>query len=58
MWSPCEDVPILTEELDERAFLFAVESRADGDDAVRMVLGQPDLLGILVRLEGDSDVDL
>ena len=52
LWSPCEDVPILTEDLDERAFLFAVESHADGDDAVRMVLVQPDLLGVLVRLKG------
>ena len=52
MWDPCEDVPILTEELDERAFLFAAESRADSDDVVRMVLVQPDLLGVLVRLEG------
>ena len=24
-WFPCEDVPVLTEELDERFFLFAVE---------------------------------
>ena len=24
---PCEDVPVLTEELDERFFLFAVERR-------------------------------
>jgi hypothetical protein len=24
-WLPCEDVPVLTEELDERFFLFAVE---------------------------------
>ena len=24
-WLPCKDVPVLTEELDERFFLFAVE---------------------------------
>ena len=24
-WAPCEDFPVLTEELDERAFLFGSE---------------------------------
>ena len=28
-WFPCEDVPVLTEELDERFFLFGVERRRD-----------------------------
>ena len=52
LWSPCEDVPILTEELDERAFLFRVQARADHSDAVRIGFVQPDLLRVLVRLEG------
>src|SRR3954469_12879475 len=26
LWGPCKDVPVLTEELDELAFLFAAES--------------------------------
>ena len=26
---PCEDVPVLTEDLDERFFLFRVECRGD-----------------------------
>ena len=25
LWGPCKDVPILTEEIDELAFLFAVK---------------------------------
>ena len=52
LWSPREDVPILTEELDELAFLFRVQARADYSDAVRVSFVQPDLLRVLVRLEG------
>ena len=28
---PCEDVPILTDEFDERAFLFGVHTRPNGE---------------------------
>ena len=52
LWSPCKDVPILTEEPDELAFLFRVQTRANHSDTVRVSLVQPDLLGVLVRLKG------
>ena len=48
---PCEDVPILTEEVDELAFLFAVQAGSD-DDAFAWLGGvQRDLLCVLGRLE-------
>ena len=28
---PCEDVPVLTDELDERAFLFQIQVNADAE---------------------------
>ena len=28
---PCEDVPILTDEFDERAFLFGIQTRPNGE---------------------------
>ena len=40
------------EELDERTFLFQIQARANHSDAVRVSFVQPDLLCVLVRLEG------
>src|SRR4051812_35893329 len=37
LWGPCKDVPVLMEELDELAFLFADES--DPNDATLARLG-------------------
>ena len=51
---PCEDIPILTEEVDELAFLFAVEAGAY--DNVLAAAGvfwvELHFLGLLGRLEG------
>ena len=43
MWGPCEDLMILTEELDELAFLFAAEPGPDDDALARVggVQGNP-----------------
>ena len=30
-WFPCEDVPILMDELDERAFLFGIQIGTDSE---------------------------
>ena len=49
---PCEDIPILTEEVDKLAFLFAVEAGAYDGKPLRLVGVQGDLLGLLGRLEG------
>ena len=48
---PCKDVPILTEELDELAFLFAVQSGPDDAELARLGGVQNDLLAVLRRLE-------
>src|SRR4051812_19031266 len=51
MWGPCEDVSILTEELDELAFLFAVEP-GPNDDALARVEGvEGNTLAVLVFLK-------
>jgi hypothetical protein len=50
-WRPCEDVPILTEEADELAFLFGREAGADDDKLGWVALVQRNLLGIIGQLE-------
>src|SRR3954468_4529741 len=49
--APCENVPILTEEIDERAFLFAVQAITDQDELAWVFLVQQDLPCSLRRLE-------
>src|SRR3954468_16568545 len=48
---PCKDVPILTEEIDELAFLFAVEGRTYDSVPLRVPWVQRYLLHFLRRLE-------
>ena len=48
---PCEDVPILTEEINELAFLFAVEVCAYDSVPLRVLRIQGYLLCLLGRLE-------
>ena len=48
---PCENVPILTEELDELAFLFAVKVRPHEDELGLVVLVEVDLICVPRRLE-------
>src|ERR1043165_3703167 len=36
LWRPCKDVPVLTEKLDELAFLFIAESSSDQDELGRV----------------------
>ena len=46
-WLPREDVPVLTEELDELAFLFAVQSSGNvGGLGIRVLRMDMNLLGI------------
>lgn len=47
---PCEDAPILTEEVDELAFLFRVHARTDVDDMLGIII-ELDRLCVLGRLE-------
>ena len=47
---PCKDAAILTEEVDERAFLFWVQARTDADDVLEVVI-KLDCLGVLGRFE-------
>ena len=51
---PCEDIPILTEEVDELAFLFAVEAGAYDNvlAAAGVFRGELHFLGLLGGLEG------
>ena len=48
---PCEDVLVLTEEVDKLAFLFAAESGSDDDVLAGVGRVERDLLGVLGRLE-------
>ena len=48
---PCKDVPILTEELDELAFLFAAESGPDDAALARLGGVQNNPLAIFGGLE-------
>ena len=54
LWSPCEDISILTEEVNELAFLFALEAGAH--DNVLAAAGvfwvELHFLGLLGGLEG------
>ena len=52
LWRPCEDVPILTEEFDELAFLFVVEGVADGEELpVRLACIKRNLLAVFLGLK-------
>ena len=44
-WLPCEDVPILPEEGDERAFLCRVEAGPDHGGLVRFIIPEDDGIG-------------
>ena len=48
---PCKDVPILMEEINELAFLFAVKVRTYDSVPLRVLRVQGYLLGFLRRLE-------
>ena len=48
---PGKDVSVLTEELDERAFLFLVQPGTDDDGALRVGFVNADLPGLLGGLE-------
>ena len=48
---PCEDIPILTEEIDELAFLFAVEVCAYDSVPLWVLRVQGYLLRLFGRLE-------
>ena len=48
---PCKDVPILTEEIDELAFLFAVKVCTYDSVPLRVLRIQGYLLCLLCRLE-------
>ena len=47
---PCEDALILTEEVDECAFLFRVHARTNVDDVLGVIV-ELNCLGVLRRLE-------
>src|SRR3954467_955453 len=48
---PCKDVPVLTEELDELAFLFAAQSGPDDAAPARLGGGQNVFLAVLSGLK-------
>ena len=48
---PCTDVPILTKEVEDLAFLFAVEVGANGDALLGVGRVERHLSGVLGRLE-------
>ena len=48
---PCKDVPVLTDELDERAFLFGIKVSADGELFGRISRHKINLLGLLCRFK-------
>ena len=48
---PCKDVPILTEEIDELAFLFAVKACAYDSVSLWVLWVQGYLLGFFGQLE-------
>ena len=51
LWGPREDVPVLTEELDERAFLFFAQAHPHSDELGLVALVEVDLLSVSGRLE-------
>src|SRR6187401_1582814 len=48
---PCKDIPVLTDELDERAFLFGIEVSADSELLGRISWHKINLLGLLCRFK-------
>ena len=52
LWGPCKDVSILTEEVDELAFLFTVQVRPNDSEPLRVLRVQRYLLRLFGRLEG------
>ena len=52
LWGPCKDVSILTEEVDELAFLFTVQVCPNDSKPFRVLRVQRYLLRLLGRLEG------
>ena len=48
---PCEDFPVLSKELDERAFLFFAQARPHGDELGLVAFIEVGLLRISCRLE-------
>ena len=48
---PCKDVPILTDELDERAFLFGIQVGTDSELLGRIAGHEVNKLGLSCRLE-------
>ena len=52
LWGPCKDVSILTEEVDELAFLFTVQVCTNDCKPFRVLRVQRYLLRLLGRLEG------
>ena len=55
---PSKDVQILTEELDERAFLFLGKTGTDGDGALWVCWVDLDFLRLLSRLECRSCLEV
>ena len=53
LWRPCEDVPVLTEELDELAFLFAAKAGSNYHELSGVGGIQGNLLTVLGRLKLD-----
>ena len=51
LWRPCKDVPVLMEELDELAFLFAAEAGSDQHELSGARGIQSNLLVVLGSLE-------
>src|SRR4051812_9334539 len=49
---PCKDIPILTEEVGELAFLFVIQACTNGDGALWELIANLDLICLLSRLEG------
>jgi hypothetical protein len=50
-WLPCKDVPVLTEELDERIFLFGTQIHPNEGGLSGIASDKFHLLGIDCRLE-------
>ena len=51
-WLPCEDIPVLTEELDELGFLFVVKRYRDVGQSHTGIVGMNvNLLGFADRLK-------
>ena len=55
---PGKDAPILTEELDERAFLFGIQVRPNGGDLGGIAYHKFHRLGLDGGLEAESEIFL